>query len=152
MMKPLPDIDQAYNLILQEEKQSSITAMSQFTSGSSAFNANFLDRSEHSSFATQQRSYNSGFQQRGSHISGYKSGQNQGFFYHNSNSTQKTIRFGNRDKRQQLYCDHCKMAGHTVQTCYNLHGYPPDHKLYKSKRMAALAQTYAGSEYNSTQA
>lgn len=44
------------------------------------------------------------------------------------------------------------MAGHTVQRCYKLHGYPPRHKLYKGKRMAALAEADAGSEYNNTQA
>lgn len=105
-MKSLPDIDQAYNLILHEEKQRLLTAMSQFTSGSSAFNANFLNQSKHYAFATQQKSYNLGFQQRGSHISEYKSGQHQGFLDHYFNSTHKTTRFGNKDRRQQLYCDH----------------------------------------------
>ena len=55
MTRPLLNIDQAYNLILQEEKQRSLTVMSQFTSASSAFNGNFLDCPKHSAFATQQR-------------------------------------------------------------------------------------------------
>ena len=28
-------------------------------------------------------------------------------------------------------CNHCRRTGHTVQKCYNLHGYPPGHKLYQ---------------------
>jgi len=62
MMKPLPDVDQVYNLILQEERQSSLISISQFTSGSSAFNASFHDSIDHSAFAAQQRSYNFGYQ------------------------------------------------------------------------------------------
>jgi len=31
------------------------------------------------------------------------------------------------------------MSGHTVQRCYKIHSYPPGHRLYRSKRLAAAA-------------
>ena len=45
-------------------------------------------------------------------------------------------RLMNQDIRQ-YYCDHCKMAGHSTQRCYKIHGYPPGHKLYRGRRVAA---------------
>ena len=50
MMKPLLDVDHVYNLSLQEQKQRSLIAISQFTNGSSAFNASFHDNNEHLAF------------------------------------------------------------------------------------------------------
>jgi len=29
------------------------------------------------------------------------------------------------------------MSGHTIQKCYKLHGFPPDHRLHKGRRVAA---------------
>jgi len=63
MMKPLADIDQVDNIILQEEKQRALTALSQFNSSSAAFNASNHDKVEHSVFVVQQRLSNSGFHQ-----------------------------------------------------------------------------------------
>ena len=69
MMKPLPDIDQEYNLILQEEKQRSLTAMSYFTNGSTAFNVSLHGRdifaTNHSALVGQHRNYNPGYVSRG---------------------------------------------------------------------------------------
>ena len=28
------------------------------------------------------------------------------------------------NKRSQLFCDHCKRTGHTMEKCYRLHGFP----------------------------
>jgi len=61
MMKPLLDIDQAYNLILQEEKQRSLSVMSQINSGAFVFNSSLHNNSiDHSAFVARQRSYISG--------------------------------------------------------------------------------------------
>nr|XP_017225299.1 PREDICTED: uncharacterized protein LOC108201523 [Daucus carota subsp. sativus] len=44
--------------------------------------------------------------------------------------------------RNNYFCDHCKMTGHTIQRCYKLHGYPANFKTDGTKRMAAnLSQT-----------
>ena len=63
MMKPLPNIDQVYNLIQQEEKQRSLSAISQFSHGSSAFHANSHGQeatiADHTALITQhQRAFN----------------------------------------------------------------------------------------------
>lgn len=39
-----------------------------------------------------------------------------------------------RDRNKEiLTCDYCHWTGQTKATCYNLVGYPPGHKYYKSK-------------------
>ncbi|GAA0143530.1 hypothetical protein LIER_04196 [Lithospermum erythrorhizon] len=30
--------------------------------------------------------------------------------------------------RNNLYCENCKMAGHSIQRCYKIHGYPPNNR------------------------
>ena len=54
---------------------------------------------------------------------------------HNGNDSYLPPR--NTTTRRQLLCDHCKLTGHTAKKCYKLHGYPPGHRLYRGKRVAA---------------
>jgi len=128
--------------------------MSHFNSGSSAFNASNYDNVEHLAFATQQRSYNSEYQPRSYNI-GHNTGNNftnPGNTSFPPNSSYKSnTRFESQDRLQQIFCDHCKMTRNTIQRCYKIHGYPPGHKLYKGKRVAAVAQTYSSSRYNVVQ-
>lgn len=43
-----------------------------------------------------------------------------------------------RDFREKnLFCDHCKISGHTIQRCYKIHGYPPGHKFHKPNGLTA---------------
>lgn len=37
----------------------------------------------------------------------------------------------NKGYRKDLFCNYCKMPGHTREFCYKLNGYPPGHKLHK---------------------
>lgn len=30
-------------------------------------------------------------------------------------------------KRERPKCDHCGWVGHTIEKCYHIHGFPPDH-------------------------
>ena len=54
-----------------------------------------------------------------------------------SNSSVRTNYQGNkssykgRSRRNDLYCDHCHLTGHTKAVCYKLIGYPPDYKFKK---------------------
>lgn len=46
-----------------------------------------------------------------------------------------------RNKRQSnLFCDNCRMTGHTVESCYKIHGYQPRHKREMNKKFANLVQ------------
>ena len=147
IMKPLPDIDQVYNMTLQEEKQRSLIAVPQFSNGSTAFNASTHVSLDQSVFAAQQRSYNTGYQTRS-----FNTGNNSGNTNLSSISPYKNnARFENQERRQSMYCEHCKMTGHTVQRCYKIHGYPPGHRFYKGKRVAPVAQTEPSSSYNMIQ-
>ena len=58
MMKPLPSIDQVYQLIVQEEKQRSLSAMSQINSNAVAFNAGDITFSSNNiALAAQQKAF-----------------------------------------------------------------------------------------------
>lgn len=37
------------------------------------------------------------------------------------------------------FCNHCRFPGHTIETCYKLHGYPPNFAKGKGKPVAAVA-------------
>ncbi|XP_075511479.1 uncharacterized protein LOC142547201 [Primulina tabacum] len=40
--------------------------------------------------------------------------------------------FSTQNRRKvDIRCEHCNMLGHTKDTCFKLHGYPPGHKFYK---------------------
>lgn len=41
------------------------------------------------------------------------------------------VKGGQFDK---LVCSHCDGPRHSVEKCYKLHGYPPNHPKYKSKQ------------------
>jgi len=60
MMKPLPSIDQVCQLIVQEEKQRSLSTMSQINSNAVAFNVGeIVFSSNHVALATQQKTFHS---------------------------------------------------------------------------------------------
>jgi len=80
----------------------------------------------------------------GNKFSGYNrnnSGYNNARNAHGYNPNNNSSGYGERmpGSRKQLYCDHCKITGHTVQKCYKLYGYPPGHRLFKGKKVAASA-------------
>ena len=61
MMKPLPNIDQVYQLIIQEEKQRSLSAMTQINSSAAAFNVNnSMISQDCSAMAAQHKVYKDG--------------------------------------------------------------------------------------------
>ncbi|KAL8108328.1 hypothetical protein AgCh_024692 [Apium graveolens] len=49
-------------------------------------------------------------------------------------SSQKKVNF---DSKKSLHCNYCKKPGHTIDKCYKIHGFPPDFKFTKTKRLAA---------------
>ncbi|XP_070676213.1 uncharacterized protein [Malus domestica] len=36
--------------------------------------------------------------------------------------------------RKPMHCTHCDQDYHTIDTCYQLHGYPPGHRLHKTNK------------------
>ncbi|XP_009602733.1 uncharacterized protein LOC107808656 [Nicotiana tabacum] len=42
-----------------------------------------------------------------------------------------------KENLSNLFCKYCKNPGHLVDKCYKLHGFPPNFKFTKGKRVAA---------------
>lgn len=129
MMRPLPSLSQAYNVILQEEKQRGLSAASHIVNQSAAFHVQVPSGqryehslgSEHTALVGQQRvAYNYNYKPKAEQNASVTAG---------------------RSDRKQYFCDHCKIHGHSIQRCFKIHGYPPGHKFYnKNKKIAAAVQ------------
>ncbi|KAL8145459.1 hypothetical protein AgCh_003578 [Apium graveolens] len=52
----------------------------------------------------------------------------------NFSSSQKKANF---DSKKFLHCNYCKKHDHTIDKCYKIHGFPPNIKFTKTKRLAA---------------
>ncbi|CAO2828068.1 unnamed protein product [Amaranthus hypochondriacus] len=117
MMQPLPTMSMAYRLLVQEEKQRQISSIEEDTSKRGMVFAAEYKKNTRSQF-------------QGSRMT-FKSNGNK-------------IVVAGSGKRP--YCNHCKYPGHTVDTCYKLHGYPPDFMRGKGKSIAAIAQADEGEE------
>lgn len=46
--------------------------------------------------------------------------------------------------RKQLHCTYCDTAHHTIDTCYKLHGYPPEHRLHRSNKVGGRGKNGGG--------
>ena len=98
MMKPFPTLDEILQIVLQEEKQREIVTPSPISLESSAMLSN--------------RQLPIG---RGRGYYNPSAGRGRGFTPHSDSQGRG---------RPLLYCEHCKMNGHTIHKCYKLHGYP----------------------------
>ena len=56
----------------------------------------------------------------------------------------------NHNGRRPYFCDHCKIAGHSISRCFKLHGYPNKGKPNPTKKYAALAQNEECTENSTT--
>ncbi|XP_021769884.1 uncharacterized protein LOC110734146 [Chenopodium quinoa] len=62
-------------------------------------------------------------------------------YYEQDKNRQSYHNYGNNDQRRvNYYCDHCKIPGHSIQSCYKLKGYTQSKYLDKGKRVAANAE------------
>ncbi|XP_050920059.1 uncharacterized protein LOC127137662 [Lathyrus oleraceus] len=100
MMNPLPDVDKAFSLVIQQEREMS-------SAGSVIPNGNSSD--EVTAFQL--------------HIT---SGNSNGKSGHNNYKGKAQGQGGTRG--QNRVCTHCGRTNHTVETCFIKHGYPPGFK------------------------
>jgi len=141
MSRPLPNVSEAYYMLLQEEHQREMTSEVHIMPQPVAMNSSF-NVQESLGLISKNMSYNS----HGGKNVGYNNNYNQVTSYsgnqNGNNDISNNNLVANRNittKRQQLFCDHCKIHSHTAQRCYKLHGYPPGHRLYRGKRMIAAS-------------
>jgi len=131
MSRPLPNVSEAYYMLLQEEHQREMSSEIHTMPQSAALNTSLCSNNQEPvSFLSKNVSNNS-----------YTSGKNGGFYNNGSNTQGHDINRGNLSRgfapKRQFFCDHCKMSGHSIQKCYKIHGYPPGHKLYRGKKVTA---------------
>lgn len=123
MLKPLPDIDNVYSMLVTDESQSEVhNNLPSFNSDSVAFSTG------------NQKPYN---QKPGSESGGLSTTIPRSY---NSNSriTFDTI----SSKRNTMICRYCKKPGHQIERCYKLHGFPSATSIGqpKFKKSTAFAQ------------
>ncbi|XP_013709354.1 uncharacterized protein LOC106413059 [Brassica napus] len=102
MLKPIPTIEDVFNLVTQDERQrgikpstTSIPVALQASGPTESLPTIDVVAPDHSAFATTHNN------------SGYR-------------------------PKQRPLCTYCNQLGHVVDKCFRLHGYPPGHKYNKS--------------------
>lgn len=135
MMNPLPNIDHAYSLLLQDEnhREVYVSANVNYTSDSVAFMATSQGR-------THPKPGNQSF--RGPAVTQQKFGGNT---QRNGKGFQK-----NKPRKSKynpnVSCTHCGKIGHVEADCYRLIGYPDDFEFTKSRSYSTKANAEVETE------
>lgn len=118
MLKPIPSIEEVFNMVTQDERQRSIKP---------SRSDNVVFQASHTQSET-------------SNIQNQANIQNQvtyGGPYDNNVYAAMHNQFRPRSSRP--LCTHCGQSGHVIQKCYKLHGYPPGY-------IPGYKRGYAGSQ------
>ncbi|XP_015165838.1 uncharacterized protein [Solanum tuberosum] len=124
MINPLPTVNHAYSLLMQDENQRENHLSSQFPGDSSSFMVGKSAISENQ-LNTQQKSESG---------SGFNYQQKPGNTYFKGNISYK-------GKKSNQLCNYCKMTNHTIDNCYRLIGFPADFKFTKSKKFQGTVRS-----------
>ncbi|KAH0776925.1 hypothetical protein KY290_008336 [Solanum tuberosum] len=121
ILNPMPTLNKAYALIIDQESHRNVASSTFYSSGVIEGTTMYTHRSNtHSGGAgTSRNSYPSGV--GGSYSRGSSGG------YSNGASTSG----GGYKARKSLVCEHCGCKGHSREQCYKIVRYPAD---FKSKR------------------
>lgn len=95
MMQPLPTLNDAYRMCIEEEKHKELSQLAA------------SDPVEGMVFAADKRRYN-----------------DKGSYGRPAYGFQPNSRMSGNKRNSHLVCEHCKKTGHAVAKCYELHGYP----------------------------
>ena len=117
MMIPLLTISQVYSMLIQEEKQREIRSNGLFLADSASLAVETY---------RPQQSYR-GKMDRTDTFNGKNIGLDQ------SRSDK------NEGRRSRLFCNYCKKAGHVIEKCYKLHGFPPNSRFRGAKGQQLLS-------------
>ncbi|XP_059295423.1 uncharacterized protein LOC132048752 [Lycium ferocissimum] len=154
MLNPLPGINQAYSLLLQDENQREVYVNPQYSPNSSSFMARNYNASSQK-FTKQTQRFGNNNTQR------FKSGnqmQGQRFGNRNQRNPNQSQRTGAGFKPRKakfnpnVSCTDCFKIGHLVDDCYRLHGFPDDFELTNQKEYNSAVKgnaAVAGEEHES---
>ncbi|XP_019227222.1 PREDICTED: uncharacterized protein LOC109208553 [Nicotiana attenuata] len=125
MMNPLPNINHAYSLELQDESQKEIYVNPLIPPDSSVFmiktQGNFAQKGE-----KQNQKGNTSYPRFGNNM---HKGTN------NFNQRNPTFKGKKSKFNPNVSCSHCKKVGHTVNDCYRIIGFPEDFEFTKGNQM-----------------
>lgn len=134
MMNPLPSVNQAYSITMQEERQREISNVASIDSNSSAMAAYQYRQMNNSSCGNHSQNFGNAPPPHAFPPPNPIRPPYQNFHPRNAQ---------NSTKRDTVFCNYCKNPGHTIDKCYKLQfkrNQMRDNRNYKGKRMAANAQ------------
>jgi len=145
MSRPLPNVSEAYYMLLQEEHQREMSSEAHFIPQSSALSSSYshsnqelvglLGKNVNTNFATGKNyGFNNGSGNGGNNVQGYGANNSNGNNNYNSNYNR------NQSSRKSFYCEHCKTTGHTIQRCYKIHGIKTSQEVVLGKIKNGLYQ------------
>ncbi|XP_048593450.1 uncharacterized protein LOC125576944 [Brassica napus] len=108
MMKPIPSMEEVFNMVTQDERQKSLKPTTRVD------NVVFQNSTNESD----------------SHV-----------YTGSSENAACAAVNNNYHSRPRPICTHCGIAGHIVQKCFKLHGYPPGHRFYNNNNSQKNAQS-----------
>ncbi|XP_075095451.1 uncharacterized protein LOC142173716 [Nicotiana tabacum] len=114
MMNQLPNIAQAFSILIREEKQREVRPNNNLVMESTSLSANGPGNAK----------FKTNYNQRGG-----STGPNP----YNSNKSNYL------PAKSQMFCDFCKKPRHTRDKCYRIHGFPQDFKFTKGRNAASAA-------------
>lgn len=110
MMAPIPSVEKAYSILIRDEKQKEVYSDCPVFSPDSVSCS--ASSSSNSRIHPSSQSTNRSFNQR--------------------------VNFDS--KRNDFVWKYCKKSSHTIDKCFKLHGFPPEFKFTKGKRIATCTQ------------
>ncbi|XP_059302125.1 uncharacterized protein LOC132054070 [Lycium ferocissimum] len=115
IISPLPNVNVAYSILIQDEKQREVYVNQQHPGESSSF------------LAINQHKYTP-YDQPIQKFSNYDQ-------YNQKHGNYEQKGKGKFDTRKNnLICSHCKKPGHSIDKCYGIVGFPADFKFTKTRR------------------
>ncbi|KAL8096592.1 hypothetical protein AgCh_037526 [Apium graveolens] len=127
MMETLPTLPQVYRMLIQEQRHKEISKLSV---------------QEPVAFASQNN-----FRQFPN--SGYQGSQKFNRVYSAGKFTPGTGSPSFQQRKNNYFCDHCKIPGHSKERCFKLNGYPPGFKPNQQRKFAGCATVDATDEIQS---
>ena len=123
LMDSFPPINKVFSLVSQEERQRTVGSHFTHNADSNTHNMALAVKNESS-------------HRLASHVPN-RSG-------HNSTHQSATGNVNRYPSHGRPFCTHCNYLGHTVETCYKLHGYPPGYR----QRQKSTSPTHQNTHVN----
>lgn len=130
MMQPLSSLNQAYRPVLLEERQRECQNTTSLKPDSAAFISSYQRFTNNQMMNNSSNKGNVFPKQNNSQQNGGNNSQNQQVVYGLTPS----------GKRSKYFRDHCKIFGHSIESCFKIHGPPPNRQNFSNKRIAGNAQ------------